>query len=159
MLGGCWQEGTSFIHCERLGSCWVQKSGVEFEVAAALRKLLQKLRSSLCGGRCFSAREARLKKVLVVTGVRGELQQQALQTRACLCKWSGHGSSRLAGAHRSHALGRDRVIAHCRKRVPNQKALWPSASCYQAKAVCLRKVSSGCGSKKRQTLVSLRKLL
>ena len=26
---------TSFIHCERMGSCWVQKSGVKLEVAAA----------------------------------------------------------------------------------------------------------------------------
>ena len=27
--------GTSFIHCERMGSCWVQKTVVKLEVAAA----------------------------------------------------------------------------------------------------------------------------
>ena len=64
------------------------------------------------------------------------------------CEWPGHGSSRLAGAHRNHALGRDRVIAYCKKWVPSPSTKWLSTSCYQSEAVRLREAASGYGSKK-----------
>jgi hypothetical protein len=108
-------------------------------VSAGCRRVVSSLRWQRPSASCYRREVARCADVDVslpeklVSRTRATLATIAnpnLLAQAVTTWWT-----RLTDAHGIHALGRDRFMSPCGKRVPSSKALWLSASCYQAKAV------------------------